>query len=107
MQLYYDNDDLDRALDRIFDSLAEDMSLIPDALMSVRRLFDREIAERMQSVWEQLDYVDDSLRYSELDALQRHLNELQDALDSATSNVEDAQSRIECLMNDLTREYDI
>lgn len=107
MQLYYDNDDLDRALDRIFESLAEDISLIPDALMSVRRLFDREIAERMQSVWEQLDYVDDSLRYSELDALQRHLNELQDALDSATSTVEDAQSRIECLMINLTREYDI
>lgn len=107
MQLYYDNDDLDRALDRIFDSLAEDMSLIPDALMSVRRLFDREIAERMQSVFEQLDYIDDFLRCSELDALQRHLNELQDALDSATSNVEDAQSRVECLMNDLTREYDI
>lgn len=107
MQLYYDNDDLDRALDRIFESLAEDMSLIPDALMSVKRLFDREITERMQSVWEQLDYVDDSLRCSELDALQRHLNELQDALDSATSNVEDAQSRIECLMNELTHDYDI
>lgn len=107
MQLYYDNDDLDRALDRIFESLEEDMSLIPDALMSVRRLFDREIAERMQSVWEQLDYVDDSLRDSELDALQRHLNELQDALDSATSNVEDAQSRIECLMNELSHDYDI
>lgn len=100
MQLYYDNDDLDRALDRIFESIEEDISLIPDALMSVKRLFDREIAERMQSVWEQLDYVDYSLRCSELGALQT-------ALDRSISIVEDAQSRIKCIMNELTRKYDI